>query len=492
MQTFLWSLQRPSSIKVIFCLAISIASALLPAFSAEQVPTDIKLRPAPEMRNGLKFTLEVAINTALRNYPTVAEREAHAKATAAEITLVKTTYLPRIDLFAQELRGSVNNALGILFPPLSIPQVSGQADGRISFKSYWASNASAFSSWEVADFGLRHSQVMEARTNLRRSDALTALTKFQVASRAADAFFALVAGEEEVRANRAGVERMKVFATTVHSLVDADLKPGVDASRVDAELALAEDKLIQAEQLRDIRRANLAESMGMAGTNVESDPGNLMRLPPGTQVPPPLPIFEYHPLAMHQTAEIKTIQARYQVLKHEWRPHLFFESGIYGRGSGANFKHSISKLGYLPNIPNWAVGMKIQFHVMDIFAIKAKEQIVSNHESAQRAKYAEVMQILKGSDARAKAMIEGAQKLANNAPKLLKAAQETEMRSRARYNVGLVDINSIAESEKLLIQAEVSNNLAGLAIWRSYLAASEAHGDLNPLLRMINDASRNN
>ncbi|MBX9571239.1 MAG: TolC family protein [Candidatus Obscuribacterales bacterium] len=484
-------LTRRSQAKFVsFCLstlAILFLTSSLPVCAAsvdtlQENASEILLRP--EIKAGPKFTLEASVNAALKNYPTVVETESKAKATSAEVTLVKTTYLPRIDIFLQELRGSVNNTIGVLFPPLSIPQITGVLDAPRSFKSYWHSNASAFLSWEIYDFGLRHHQVMEARTSVKRADAAIVLTKFQVACRAADAFFALVAAEEEVRAQQAALERMKVFAMTVHQQVKADLKPGVDASRVDAELAIAEDNLISAEQAREIRRATLAERMGMAGAYVETIHGPLLTVPtlPATVVK--VQPFEYHPLALHQDAEVKTLHARYQVIQHEWRPHIFFESGIFGRGSGAQVNRSVASLGYLPNVPNWAVGVKAQMHLMDYFSVRAQKDIVANREQAERAKYAEIMQILKGDDARAKAMIDGATRLAANAPKFLKAAQDTELRARTRYGVGLANINDVALAEKLLIQAQVTNELAGLAVWRSYLAAAEARGDLTPLLKL--------
>lgn len=465
---------------LLFCASGAVAAE-------ESTASEILLRP--EIKSGPKFTLEAVINTALKNYPTVSEKESKAKATSAEVTLAKTTYLPKLDLFVQELRGSINNVLGILFPPLSIPQVSGQADAPRSMKSYWASNASAFMSWEVYDFGLRHSQVMEARTSVKRADAETQLTKFQVASRAADAFFELVAAEEQVRAQQAALERMKVFNMTVHQLVKSELKPGVDESRADAELAIAEDNLISAEQTREVRRATLAERMGLAGSYVETVHGPLLTVPPQSSAVVKVQTFDFHPLAVQQDAEVQVVKSQYNVLRHEWYPHISFESAIFGRGSGAQYNRSVASLGYLPNIPNWAVGMKAEFPVMDYFVIKAKKRMVSMREAAERAKYAEIMQILKGDNARANAMIEGATKLAANAPKFLKAAQDTELRARTRYGVGLANINDVALAEKLLVEAQVTNDLAGLAVWRSYLAAAEAHGDLNPLIKMTQVSS---
>lgn len=436
---------------------------------------------------GRSFTIAQAVDMALRNYPSIAAHESRQKAVAAKVTLARTEYLPRLNLFVQELRGSTNNVLGILFPPLSIPQVAGRLNAPISFSSVWASNASAFSSWELIDFGLRHQQVKLAKAETEEAGAGVVLTKFQVTCAAAEAFFALLASHQEVVAQKANADRMRVFSTSVHSMVDSDLRPGVDASRADAEFALATDKLIQAEQEREIRRAIFAETMGVAGTSVDVEAGPLLTIP-GQQAVPKLQPFEYHPLALQQSAIIKSVQARKQVIGHEWRPHITLEAALFSRGSGAEFREYVNKIGYLPSVPNWAVGLKAEFPVMSIFAIKAKERDVSSQVQQERSRYEEIMQILKSRDAQARALIDGASRLAQNAPILLKAAQDTEMRSRTRYGVGLCTVVDVAESEKLLVQAQVNFRLAGLAVWKSYLAAAEAHGDLAPFLQLVNGA----
>jgi hypothetical protein len=43
----------------------------------------------------------------------------------------------------------------------------------------------------------------------------------------------------------------------------------------------------------------------------------------------------------------------------------------------------------------------------------------------------------------------------------------------------------VAEAEKLLVEAQVKFKLSGLAVWKSYLAASEARGDLTPFLQLV-------
>jgi outer membrane protein len=98
------------------------------------------------------------------------------------------------------------------------------------------------------------------------------------------------------------------------------------------------------------------------------------------------------------------------------------------------------------------------------------------------------MQVLKGQDARAKALIEGAQRLAANAPTFLKAAQDTESRARTRYKVGLGTVVEVADAERLLTDAQVTNDLAGLSVWRAFFAASVSRGDIGPFLQLVSAA----
>ena len=145
-------------------------------------------------------------------------------------------------------------------------------------------------SWEPFDFGLRKSNVELARAISRQASANEAVTRLDVSAAAADAFLTLLAAEQTVEAAQADVERAETLARAVRALVENQLRPGVDASRADAELAAARNQLIQAEQNVELARANLAETIGQAGANITIDPGPLLELPPA----PPLARSQFH------------------------------------------------------------------------------------------------------------------------------------------------------------------------------------------------------
>src|SRR5216117_1228272 len=211
-----------------------------------------------------------AIQLALKNYPAIKESHARADAAEAGIGLARTAYLPRLDMVWQENRATTNNVFGFLFPQSILPPISGPVLGTRSLgDSVWGSAAGVLVSWEAVDFGQRRAGVDVARAQTELARNQTTLTELDVASAAADAFLTVLAADESVRAIRANVDRLQVFATNVRTFVQNQLRPGADQSRAEAELAVAKNQLSQAVQVAEVARASLADAIGAAGAPIQ-------------------------------------------------------------------------------------------------------------------------------------------------------------------------------------------------------------------------------
>jgi outer membrane protein len=432
-------------------------------------------------------TLNTAVDLALSNYPAIRAAQAQAAAARAGIELARTAYLPRTDLLWQENRATRNNIFGLLLPQSVIPSISGPVLGTKSYTSTWGSAGGILFSWEPFDFGLRSANVELARTAMNQASAGEEVTRLDVATSAADAFLAVLAAEQAVRAAQANVERLYVFTQSVHVLVQNQLRPGADASRADAELAVARTQLIQAQQTVALNQATLAEALGLAGTSVTIDPGPLLALPPATALP--VPDFGSHPLARAQAAAVETVRAREHVLDRSYFPRFNLQAAFSGRGTGAQLdRRLIEGKGLLPDTPNWAACISVSFPLFDIFALRARREAEASNETAERARYAQTMQNLTAQDARTRALVEAAQRIAENTPFQLKAAQEAETQVRTRYGFGLATITDVADVQRLLSQAEVDDAVARLGVWRALLAAARNQGDLHQFLQQVLDA----
>jgi outer membrane protein TolC len=133
--------------------------------------------------------------------------------------------------------------------------------------------------------------------------------------------------------------------------------------------------------------------------------------------------------------------------------------------------------------PNWAVGLTATFPLFDWFSVRERTRIEAHNERAERATYDRVLQELSAQAEQAGAEMDGARRVAENTPIQLEAVRVLELQSRTRYDAGLATIIEVADSQRLLLQAEVGDAVARLGVWRALLADAAARGDLSELLK---------
>jgi len=138
---------------------------------------------------------------------------------------------------------------------------------------------------------------------------------------------------------------------------------------------------------------------------------------------------------------------------------------------------------------NWAVGLTATFSVLDFPALHFKKEIERSNERAQQADYEKTLQNLTAQSERAKAAYESAVLISENTPVELQAAQQGETQATARYQAGLAPIVEVADAQRLLLQAEIEDNIARLTVWQSMLDQALAQGDLKPFLDLARSAS---
>ena len=433
--------------------------------------------------------LESAVELAAQNYPAIRAAQAQASAAGANIELARHASLPRVEIDWQQTRGTRNNVFGQFFPQPAILPISGPLLPNSSFtESAWGSGGGLLVSWEPFDFGLRKAGVEVARRVSGEAEAKIAVTRLDVAAAAADAFLRVVAADQAVRAAQANVERMETFSKAVHVLVDNQLRPGADASRTDAELAAARSVLIQAKQNAAVTRVALAEATGQAGQSVTIEVGPLLGLPPPSPETAGADLST-HPLALVQKASLGIVLARQRVLDRSFFPRFNWQTAVFGRGSGALVDgRLLDGRGYFPDTPNWATGLTVSFAPTEIFNLRTRRRQESDHLAAEQARYDQTLQKLKAEEAGARVIIASARELAENTPRQLQAARETELRVRRRYEAELGTITEVAEAQRLLAQAEVEDALARLGVWRAHLAEARAKGDLKFFLDLLRNA----
>ena len=488
-------MNRSKTARQMFCLhcaasyiAVWLAS---PAVAqAENLPVNDAqpIRIRADMDGPQPLTLVGAIELAKRNYPAIKTASLKADAAREGITQAKTAYLPHVDMLLDENYGTANNITGFLAPQNIVPNISGVVKDTNSFQGGFGFTSGALVSWEPFDMGLRKAQVNVARSATNQSQAQTAVTQLDVQSHAADAFLSVLAARQVVKASQSKVDRFKVFLDTVHVFALKELRAKTDEYLAEAELVRSKDELIAAEQNYKIAVAALIRWTGLASETIEATPGGLLKEAPISYFT--VADLRLHPQALAQQAAIDLVHSRKTALERSYAPRFFLRAPIYARGSSFNPDLSLNYgHGYYPTTFNYAISALMIFPAMDIFQLKAQRRAEYKNELAERSRYDELLLNLKEQDARARAMIEGAVRIAANAPIKVKASQEAANSARTRYRFQLASVNDVALNEQLLTQSEVEYATAQLQVWRALLAAAVARGDLKPFIDSVSKAS---
>lgn len=433
-----------------------------------------------------ELTLAEAVTGAIKRYPQIQVSQERANAAAAAIQLARTAYLPRVDATAQINRATRNNVFGLLLPQSTIPSISGPVIGTNNAGSVWGSAAGFLVSWEPFDFGLRSANIDVASRTREQAQSTVKRSEFEVAVSTADAYLTAIAAGETVRAAQAGVERARAILETIHAQVAADLRPGADQSRAEAELAAARTQTIQAEQALEIAKANVGQFAGEVEARRKLNAGRLLDLPPEQQ----LGGFDGSraPAVVEQSAAVDTARAQLRASERSYFPRFSLGAAAYARGTGAEI--SGQRLGgangLAPNVQNYAVGLTVTFPIMELPAIRAREAEQSARIRAEEARRAQVLLELRTQWARANVALTGARAVAANIPIQINAARAATEQASARYRAGLGGIDEVAESQRLLTQAEIDGSLARLNVWRALLGIAAAAGDLQPFLAEVN------
>jgi outer membrane protein TolC len=371
--------------------------------------------------------------------------------------------------------------IGLLLPQTVIPGVDGVPANNLG--SVWDSGAGVLVTWQPFDFGLRAANVATATAAQEQAQAAANRTKFEVSVATADAFLTLIAAQQASEAARAAVASWQQLLKSTHALVSAQLRPGADESRIQAELAATEIQLARAEQAIGVARAALAQFLGRDAEQIAVNAGKLIdQLPPDTSEQPPNPT--QNPLAIEQNAVVDHELSQLKALDRTYYPQLFVQGLGSARGTGmlTNGSRLGGLNGLAPTVQNYAVGLTVTFPVMDKFAIREQEIMQSASIRAAQAQYRLVTTNLQSQYAAALAELKGARRVAANTPVAASSAKTALEQASARYRSGLAPIDDVAQAQPLVVQGQIDNDLGRLSVWRALLRLFAARGDIQPFL----------
>lgn len=442
--------------------------------------------PDMEKNGGLTLTLRGAVEYSQENYPQILKSIYQVDAARKSVSLQKVKeYNPDALVSYQQVAATHNKLTQILFGSPVLPPNPGPGLDTVQFGPLFFSGAGFLFDWAPIDFGLHKARITQAKTELNQAEKNLAVTRLDVGTQAAASYLEALVTREQVDAFAANVQRFSQFSLMVHALVDAGLRPGADASLADAQLANAQNDLIRAKLSNELAEAQLARNVGLGGRKLILDPGALVKISEPADDQNRAPEFIQHPMAQAAQSSVLTIASQKHVLDRTYYPKFRWLAGMNFRGSGLSVKgkaQSANASGFAPAVPNWNVGLVVDFPFMDILRIQAEKKVVMSRLRAEQESYNQILQDLRMQDVQARAKLRAAVALAANMPVQVEAALAASRQAESRYQAGLATVAQVATANQVLAESRVKDAVARIGVWQALLSIAYVQGDLRPFV----------
>ncbi len=429
------------------------------------------------------MTLAEALAWAREHQPQVRSALAEAKARLAEARVPRAQWLPQVGATAQLFVGTANNTTAsyLNVPEVDIPRIGGTRGGAGSSFSPEPSTLAAVSlDQEVFDFGRIAAQAAVADALAAQARAGADVVALDVQLAVEEAYHAVLASKEVLRATEEALKRANTHRDYAQAGVKAQLRPPIELTRAEADVAQLEVRKVRAEAGVIAARAALAASIGSDELELDAAP-----LAPGES---PMPAFqealraavEKNPIVAAAVAKLEAQRAATTAIGRELLPNVFASAGLSGRAggsipSGGTGADVPTGGGWLPDVANWHAGLILQWNIFDATVLARRSASQAREEAAQAdVDLAHTNATLLAQ--RAWLDLDAAERALPGLVTAQKAAQANQAQADARFKAGLGTIVELADAEALLTNADLELAVGQFTVARARAALARAMG----------------
>ncbi|MFZ5445175.1 MAG: TolC family protein [Myxococcota bacterium] len=429
----------------VFSLVVVCLSALAQAAGPEQPRT---------------VTLDEALQLARTNQPQLQAAKLRLEAAAKEVDAARAAWLPTFGALAEVVGSSTNNSTttvisnsAVDLPRIGATKVSATPDFTPAISTVVALGARQ----TLYDFGRISAQTGAASALERVEEARVKNTKLSLELDVKRAFYAVLAAHLVQDASEQAWARAKSHRDFAQQAVGTQVRPPIELTRAEADLARAEVGRIRAASGVRSARVLLAALTGVSDEELDAR-GELVA---ATPLPSPDSVRDaalaHDPLLAASAAAQEVAHQQAEGLAAQRRPTLFATASVSGRSGGAPPSSGTAPagLGLVPLVPNYDLGVVLSWPLFDA-AVVQREDAARLRERAARDELA----------ATAQRVSEQALQLAERArvadlalvalERAAQAAHANSAQAEARFHAGLGTSTELADAETLHTEAEIN------------------------------------
>jgi outer membrane protein TolC len=375
------------------------------------------------------LTLEEALATALRDHPQAAEAGENLNAAEAKVDQALAAYYPQVDFAADAAKARA------YFPNLADTKRADVYGAAVSVRQ------------SVFNFGRSAGATQAARGTRAAASESLALSRQDIAFRVKAAYYLALGTERAVATTGATLKARDELYRQAEAFFEQGVRSKVEVAKAEANLFAARTALLQAENARDLARAELADAMGLPSLG-EREIGEAPAPAASPQALAPLQEQAY----AHRR-ELKRLEA----LRAAGEGNLKNVRGERFPALSGTASYGLASGDVPPDRDVWSLGIHLTVPIFSGYSTMAKEReaaaslraLVAQHRNARLAFGREV-------EAAWLATREASARITSTA-KEAEAAQETQSLALERYREGVGSVLEVTDAQAQALAAETGN-----------------------------------
>lgn len=428
------------------------------------------------------MTLDEALTFARAHHLRLAAARQRITAAEREAEVASAQWLPRVGAMAQIVGSTTNNSTTTLLgtTTVDVPRIGATPiKGDYDWQPYPSTASALGIRQQLYDFG-------RVQAERAAGDLATAVERYRASGSALDidfavrqAYYAVLAADAIADASHAAFVRASSHRELARANVRSGLRPPIEQTRADADVARYEAGMMRARASVHVARTAFAATIGAEDDELGASPAPL----DGAGLPALESLMthaERSPLVLEGRARTDAQRGETRRLEAQTRPTLWATGSVSGRAGGAKPSSGPTPYGdgWLPTVPNYSAAVVLTWPILEptwdrrADASRAREQALTTEtELALRAQ---------------RALIRTAYQEAQVARETLGAAERGAEAARAnwdqaehRFGVGLGTSTELADAQALRAEAEIQLVIAKFQTARARAALDRAAAEIS-------------
>jgi outer membrane protein len=427
------------------------------------------------------LTMHEALAYAHEHQPAIHAALARVSARMADAQIPSGQWLPTIGVSAQLYGMTANNTTGTYLATdwMDVPRIGATktpaTTGGFNLAPYPATFVGGGVIQEVFDFGRIGAQRATADELVNVEKRGSEATRLDVDFGVEEAYFSVLAAKAIVRASDEAYDRSHVHRDLAKRGVDSGLRSPIELTRAEADLGRFDVGRVKARGGLAVAQSVLAASIGAPDPAVDTSaeapqPAEMPSLPEAVRL-----AQSRDPYLAQAIAQLKAAEEHTRAVGAELRPDLSATATVSGRAGGApdTSGNTQSGGGWVPNVPNWNVGVILSWPLFDGVvgarrdAAHAQEQV--RHDEIDVVREQEVARV-RGSYVEVQVARSALVALQNT----VVAAKANYDQADARFRAGIGNAVELADAEAVRTEAEIQLALGQFELARARAAFGRA------------------